>query len=544
MRLNQQTTQDVPFPIVGSSTFGRYPKISPSKTYNMIISDNWLVPYAGHEKKILTSDSSQGRGLFTSVRSGKMFFVANDDVFLIDSALDHTSVGTLETTAGDVFIAENNASQIAICDKKNIYIYDYSPTGTGLTKVNTSFTPDYVSFQDGYFIAGVLGSREWRLSDPNNGLSWKDTPDVIGNLQTKPDTVVACVPAPGRGGQLYIMGNTVTEVWMDVGAQLFPYQRTNAFNIDYGCANAATIAAGDTFIVWLGVNEKSGLAIMYSTGGDVEQISSDGINFQLANLKNPTNAYGFLFKQDGHLFYQLTFPDFRDNLTLVYDFNTKKFFHLCDEKMNYHIAKRISFYNDNYYFISLKDGHIYEMNSEFTTYDGEEIPRIRMADSFRLPDQSMFVINNFSFILEQGNPRSQQFTPLQQYKGLIGSSTDFPARDEVNIGDYFNITNVVTDNYTPATNTGKSYVSGEKIVWNGADWALVNETEAAVDLSVSRDGGEVFSSNIRMNLNKQGSRINKFILWGLGAANEFYPQLRFWGVGRFVVSNGLLSIYK
>ena len=36
--------------IVGSSTFGRYKKISSEKTYNMFVSDEWLVNTAGYQK--------------------------------------------------------------------------------------------------------------------------------------------------------------------------------------------------------------------------------------------------------------------------------------------------------------------------------------------------------------------------------------------------------------------------------------------------------------------------------------------------------------
>ena len=152
------------------------------------------------------------------------------------------------------------------------------------------------------------------------------------------------------------MGSTVTEPWQDVGATLFPYQRNSSVNIDYGCLNPATIAFNENFVIWLAANEKSGPFIAYSTGGDINKISTDGIDFKFTQLKNPANSYGFLFRQDGHQIYQITFPD--DNLTYIYDFNTKKFFTLCDENFNAHIAKRIAFLIDKYYFVSFVDGNL------------------------------------------------------------------------------------------------------------------------------------------------------------------------------------------
>lgn len=45
---SNEISEDVPIKTVGSSIFGRYPKISLEKTYNCIISDNFLVDYAGY----------------------------------------------------------------------------------------------------------------------------------------------------------------------------------------------------------------------------------------------------------------------------------------------------------------------------------------------------------------------------------------------------------------------------------------------------------------------------------------------------------------
>ena len=39
-----------PVKIAGGSTFGRYPKISSAKTYNMFVSDNWLINTGGYQR--------------------------------------------------------------------------------------------------------------------------------------------------------------------------------------------------------------------------------------------------------------------------------------------------------------------------------------------------------------------------------------------------------------------------------------------------------------------------------------------------------------
>lgn len=223
-----------------------------------------------------------------------------------------------------------------------------------------------------------------------------------GPFQTKPDNVKACVRMPGKTGQLLVMGDIVTEVYSDLGLQIFPYQRNSSYNIDYGCLNPATIGSGDDFIVWLGSNEKSGPVIMHCSGSGVNQISTDGINFKLSELLYPEQSFGFVFKQDGHMFYQITFPHPSDNVTYIYDFNTQKFYTLTDIKQGCHIARRVAFFNNSYFFVSYNDTNLYRLDSNITTYDGAEIPRIIITETSGLPDRKPFVVNSITFPIEQG----------------------------------------------------------------------------------------------------------------------------------------------
>ena len=54
--------KEFPLNLSGSSTFGRYPKISIEKTYNMFESDGWLVCLGGYEKVLQLLPKGEGRG--------------------------------------------------------------------------------------------------------------------------------------------------------------------------------------------------------------------------------------------------------------------------------------------------------------------------------------------------------------------------------------------------------------------------------------------------------------------------------------------------
>jgi hypothetical protein len=477
------TTQTIQLPIVGGNTFGRYAKISTAETFNMMVSDNTLVPYAGYKKvKNLILDG-EGRGLYTSTKFQHLIAVVDNQVFSINQGLGAAPLFKLTTNTGTVFISENDGGQIGIADGANIYIYNYQ-TNQQQPTTGVDFLPAYLDFQDGYFIScGVNTSgvypiyNEWRLSAPNDGTTWTASAPTVGVLQSKPDVCVATV---NFNKQLFIFGQKVTEMWYDVGYTLFPYQRNEYINIDYGCLNPATIAIGSIqyqdsllpVLCWLGINERSGPTIMYSLGGQPSQLSSDGLNYIIEQLTMPSDVYAFMFRQAGHTFYQITWPT--DNVSYTFDFNTGLFFTVTDEASNYHIAKRMAFFNNTNYFLSINDGALYETNNSLFTYNGAEIPRVRVLPPLALPDSSRFVLNSTFLTMEQG-----QF-----------------------------------------------------------------QLPAGVDLSISKDGGLSYSNILRKELNTFAQRQNRFRFMNLGSGNDLRLQYRFWGFDNFVVTTGSANIYQ
>lgn len=473
------SSKPIPVNVVGGTKFGRYDYISNEQTWNMIISNEKLVPYAGYKKITNILGAQEGRGLFNSVNLGKLIAVIDNSIYVMDfmdlETLSISKIGTIKTFSGDVSIDENNAKQIAICDQRNIYIYDWN--NSTLTQVDTDFTPNFVCFHNGYFIATTASSNQWRISLPNNGLSWpaiQSDSTNVGSIQAKPNYGVAVARIPTQRNTVFIFGTTETEAWTDTGAQLFPYQPSTYFNIDYGCISSSTVASNGNMVVWLGKNEKSGIKLLVSSGGPPTPISNDGLDFKFANLTNPSDSYGFLFEQDGHVIYQFTFVT--DNQSYIYDFNTKEFFNVSNELQNYHIAKETVFFNRRYYFISFKDGNIYQSNSNYSSYnygDNENliVPRFRITETYREPDNSIILNRTLNLTIDQGNAENPQY----------------------------------------------------------------------VDLRISKDGGVSFSNPSRKVLNSLGDREGMCRWFQLPRGNQLTFMFRFISLDRFVVGNALMS---
>ena len=546
-----QQIQPIPLIIVGGSHFGRYPKVSNEATWNFIVSDGFLVPYAGYSNVLTLATALFGRGLYSSFVGNFMIGVIGSVVYKIVngvSGLSAVPVGNLYTNANDVYIAENNNKEICITDNQFVYIYNYNnssfytsnpasssyfPFGypypapvpsnnVPAAGASTFSNPGYVSFQGGQFFIACTGSNNWVLSGANEGLIWPNTSPYVGAIQSKPDYCQAVVPMPGGGNNILVFAQNVAECWQRTSSALFPFQRNNTFNIDYGCLNPASIASLKDYVVWLAVNQQSGPVVMVSRGNSIEPISTDGIDYQLGNLTDPENCTGFLYQQDGHVVYQFTFPT--DNISYAYDFETKLFFNVSDENLDYHPAREVAYFNNNYYFVSLDGGNIYEFSTNYSTAQYSDvanyvIPRIRICPPLRLPSQAYFIIKEIGFTMEMGQPNPLTITVIDDAEVGIQLATE-------SFKSICTESGIIID-VEGDTNTTTTFDSTNKVY-----------------LAISRNGGETYGSFWEKDMNPTGHYINRFRYQRCGHANDASIQLRFTGTSRYVATNGEVIIYE
>lgn len=568
-------SKSVELNIVGSSSFGRYPKISTEKTYNMFQSDTFMVPYAGYQIAIAANKFGRrgtiGRAIFTSTKFNKLVVVIDNNVYLVAPHFNQqqnrvdfynsTFIGQIKTSSGVVYITENNKPQILISDNQNLYVYD--PTNNALVQEVPflDFVPGYITFHDTYFIAAAINTNTWRLSMQNEGYinvadptktAWPSTASFVGSLQTKPDNVQAVVRFPSKGNMILVMGKVVTEAWFDTGQQLFPYQRQSQFNVDYGCLSPATVAYMDTVVVWLAQNEKSGPIIMYSDGGMPKKITTDGIDYKLASLQFPEDSQAFIYRQDGHMFYHINF--YSDNLSLFYDFTTEKFYHASDQNLDYFIAAEIAFYGNQYYFVSKNTGNLYAFDTTFDTYEDVpdplsdvpikyEVPRSRTCKNVRLPGQDYFIVNDVGFTIESGETEyDQQFTgPIflitQDGRQLVDQDNGTPLFVMQN-----NPYMIAQDQIYLKPQQGDGTGGNPLIAQQQGELDLLTGATPCVDFSISYDGGASFSAEYRYTLPPIGVRKNRLNWWQGGIGNDVVCHFKFWSIGRAVITDGEVNI--
>jgi len=529
--MSTEMSEQLPITVCGSSRFGVWPKINLEKTYNMYVSDEWLIGFPGYKKVALDGLPGEGRAIFRSVRGNFLIAVAGSGVYTINQSLTPTFIGTLDTSSGEVFIDENLSGQICLVDGLKAYIYNYV-TGSPVVPQSlvdgsvggSPIIPGYVCFHGNFFlIASSLSSinnYQWYsfVRDTDSTIKWFSTETI----STKPDSAIAVRRIPGRSNNVIVFGRSVAEIQTLTGeSDTRVYVRVSSYNIDNGCISVSTIAASEDTVAWLAVNESNSPVIMVTNGAETRQISTDGIDHLMESIRFPEESTAFFFRQNGHLFYQLTFFNPQDNLTISYDFTTNMFFHLSDQDLNYHIARDMVYFNNKSYLISLRDAAIYELGDYFNTYSystnrddvGEVIPRIRICNTLRKKDSSTFRCGMITFWIEQG---------VNNFFESIGCNGTI-------------ITEITGDTIVSE--------SGQDLMVEMGSCGGDDLNRPRVDMAISKNGNESFSNFVERELNPMAHFKNQIRWHRIGQANELTVQLRFWNLDRVVVTDGVAEIY-
>jgi hypothetical protein len=314
---------------------------------------------------------------------------------------------------------------------------------------------------DNYFIVPDGNTQKFYVSALNNGLSWSVTNFAI--FQSHPDTLVACHVLKRR---LYLFGQRSIETWFDAGAPVFPLRRDNNALYEHGCASAntiRTIGAGDTFeiLVYLARSNDGPSSVMLIEGESRPQkISSIAVDYYLENnITNPEDSDAILYKENGLTFYQLNFT--ADNASFLYVFETKRWHVLSVGNGDRHPSISHSFFFGKHYIGINTSNKLYEMSSDYFTYDKELIRCFLISKQYFSVENNRIRLDKFILELTTGMPAVT--LPIQY------------ANEQVN--------DLITQNAEP---------------------------EAI--LSISRDGGRTFGNGIRVGLGRYGD-YNRQVVW-------------------------------
>lgn len=243
------------------------------------------------------------------VMGSTLFVVTGGQVSIMDSAGRFESIGDIGLNSSFVQMEDNGTETVILKSDGTAYI----ATTTSVTEITD---PDYqlassVTVMDGYHIFSKQKSGQFFISGLNDAANY-DALD-FATAEGRADDIVR-VFADHR--ELWIFGKETIEVWYNSGNKDFPFERIQGAFIERGCAAKLSVAKEANTLYWLGDD----LIIYQARQYLPERISTHAIEKALLEKDNIEDAVSFIYTQEGHKFYILTFP--ASGGTFVYDIAT------------------------------------------------------------------------------------------------------------------------------------------------------------------------------------------------------------------------------
>ena len=216
-----------------------------------------------------------------------------------------TALGTGTGGAGTYTI--NNSQTVA---SSTMYGLNWSvlPSTDGAFTGGTN-----VDIVDNYFVYNNPDTQQFGasnlLSPISSGLSF-------ASKDGAPDDLVTLIV---DHREIYLLGETSSEVWVDQGTSPFPFSRIPGTSTQHGIAAAASVSRLGNSFAYLAKNNR-GTAQIVQMGGYVPQrISNHAVENSLTGY-TISDAVAWTYQLEGHEVYVISFPSIQ--LTWAFDVST------------------------------------------------------------------------------------------------------------------------------------------------------------------------------------------------------------------------------
>ena len=170
-----------------------------------------------------------------------------------------------------------------------------------------------VEFLDTYFIALVKDSQNFITSDPEDGTTWNNPANsyqVSVFAENTPGMIV-------NQRELWLFGNKRTVVYSSTTDPLTVFQPIPGAFIEEGIDAPDSLTRLDNSIFWLAKDERGRVIGRRANGWTPVRVSNHAVETIWENYSTTSDAVGYAWQMNGHIFWQLWFPT--ADATWVYD---------------------------------------------------------------------------------------------------------------------------------------------------------------------------------------------------------------------------------
>ena len=231
-----------------------------------------------------------------------------------------------------------------------------------------------VDVVDNYFVYNRPNTQQWGASSPLSPIS----PALsFSSKDGAPDNLVSMIV---DHREVYLLGETSSEVWVDSGLFPFAFQRIPGTSTQHGIAAAFSIARLGNSFAYLSKNIRGDGQIMMMNGYMPTRISNHAVEYSIeGGFISDARAWTYLI--EGHEVYVVSFPTL--DLTWAYDLasgmwhkwlwvDDQNVFHRHRGNCHSHF-QGINLVGDH------SNGQIYMLDPNNYTDSGNEIRRVRRA---------------------------------------------------------------------------------------------------------------------------------------------------------------------
>jgi hypothetical protein len=373
-----------------------------------------------------------------------------------------------------------------------------------------------VDIIDNYFVYNNPTTQQFGASDLLSPIS----PPLSFSLKDgAPDDLVALIV---DHREIYLMGEISSEVWTDVGAVPFPFQRIPGTSTQHGIAAPFSIARLGNSFAYVSRNNRGQSQIMQMQGYVPQRISTHAVENTLVN-KYVGDAISWTYQLEGHEVFVVTFPSLQ--LTWAYDATTAMWHKwlYTTEKNEYqrHRGNCCAVFQGLVIIGDYENGKLYELDKTNYTDDGQNIRRLRRAPH---------LVTEF---------QRQYFDELQiQFQPGVGTTGISGVLEVVNentiyLGDTYTITASATLTIEPE----KTYILATQ---QPVITTTTNNPQAM--LRWSNDGGSTWSNEHWTSVGQLGKYTNRAIWRRLGTARDRIFEVSVTDPVNFVIISANLKV--
>lgn len=488
-------------PVVGGSRYNLVPKIDAQRTVNWYPVSSpdgkkktYLHPWPGKNRMEAFEEGGVGRA--SLVFKDYTYFIQGDAVYRMDSSLVVnliSPVGFFNTLEGFAAISANEF-QVIFIDSEKCFLWD---TNTAIGTDNTPNLPQVgmpaaplapldITNMDGYFIlisSSPTIQNRFYISGLNDGASWNVLDYAL--INSRP-TILNGVAVLKR--RVFFFGQTKSELWQDAGAADFPFRRDNNLLLEHGVKAIGSISEGFDLLFYLSADEDGVGSVMMVEGITPRPISERWLEEIIQTFTKPEDAFGFVFRINGQIFYQINFTE--DDRTFVYNVNTKEWHDLEMLDKSRDIANTHVYFMNKHFITTYNDEYLYEMSPNFLTNGGEKIRKSRTLRVLSEPTYERVTYNRIQVDMLQG----------------VGAINTKP------ISSY-------PPNQVPAS---------------------AGDVDPQIFLSLSTDGGATYNSFGSVSFGKAGNRLIRVIWRSMGGHRDAIFELESYSsVPTYILGGGV-----